>query len=63
MLEDKPVSGGTLADVIRNLVVERHSYDIDGRPTVGRYEDPLLVRLFEVHHQPRYDIFQVKKAT
>jgi len=58
MLGDKPVSEGTLADIIW-----RHNYDVDGRPTVGKYEDPLLVKLFEVHQQPRYDIFQMKKAT
>jgi hypothetical protein len=30
--------------------------DMDGRPTVG-YIDELLARLYDVHKEPRYDIF------
>lgn len=41
------------------------SHDGDGRPTVGWFEDPLLEKLVQVHHEPRPDLVDLSltKAT
>jgi len=43
-----------------------HQYDFDGRPSVGSFEDPLLMRLMAEHGKPRFDLFpglKVKRST